>query len=88
MTLIDDCNGFVVVAVVVDIVLADEAAAVPPHCELVVVLGFFVAAAYAVNFLDSRVVFEFLLALYLVVVAGLNVMLILFFWFFPFFKRC
>ena len=87
MTLIDDCNGFVVVAVAVDIVLADEAAAVAPHCELVVVLGFFVVAAYAVNFLDSRVVFEFL-ALYLVVVAGLNVMLILFFWFFPFFKRC
>ena len=67
MAVTDDCKGFVVVtfaALVVDVVFVDEAAAVVPHSELVVVLGFDAAtAAYVVDVLDSRIVFAFHLLL-------------------------
>ena len=75
MVVTDDCKGFTVVtfaALVVDVVTADKAAQVVPHCELVVVLGFDVVAAYVVNVLDLLVVFAFHLAVYLVVGAALN----------------
>ena len=71
----DDCKGFAVVtfaALVVDVVLADEAAVVAPHCELVVVLGFDALATYVVNVLDSRVTVAFHVAAYLVVGAALT----------------
>ena len=71
----DDCKDFVVVtfpALIVDVVLVDEAEVVVPHCELVVVLGFDAVAAYVVNVLDSRVVAAFHLAVYLVVGGALN----------------
>ena len=59
----NDCKGFVVVvtfaALVVDVVLANEAAVVVPHWELVVVLGFDAVAAYVVDVLDSGVVVAF-----------------------------
>ena len=72
----------------------DEAAVVVPHCELVVVIRFNAVADYIVDVLYSRVAVAFHLALYLVVVAvlsplgGLKFMLMLLFWFFPFFKNC
>ena len=65
----DDCKGFVVAtfaALVADIVLADDAIVVVPHCELVVVLWFDAVAAYVVDVLDTRVVVAFHLAAYLV----------------------
>ena len=70
----DDCKGFVVTfaALIVDVVLVDEAAVVVPHSELVVVIGFDVVAAYVVDVLDSRVVVASHLAVYLVVVTVLN----------------
>ena len=71
----DDCKGFVVVtfaALVVDVVLVDEAAVVVPHYELVVVLGFDAAPANVFDVLNSRVAVVFHLALYLVVVAVLS----------------
>ena len=71
----DDCKVFAVVtfaALVVDVVLADEAAVVAPHCELVVVLEFDALAAYVVNVLDSRVTVANHVAVYLVVGAALN----------------
>ena len=97
MVVTNDCMGFIVVtfaALVVDVVLVDEAAVVVPHCKLVVVLRFDAVAAYVVDVFDSRIVVAFHLALYLIVAAvlnslgGLKLMLMLFFWFFPFFKRC
>ena len=92
----DDCKSFAVLtfAALVVVVLVDEAAVVVPHCELVVVLEFDAVAAYVVDVLDSHIVVAFHLAVYLVVVAALilvvelKFMLMLFFWFFPFFKRC
>ena len=71
MVLTDDFKGFAVAtyaARVVDVLLVDEAAAVVPHCELVVVLGFDTASAYVVDGLDSCVVVAFHLAVYLNVV--------------------
>ena len=68
MVLTVDCKGFAVVtfaALVVDVVLVDEAV-------VVVVLGLDVVAAYVVNVRDSRVVVAFHLAVYLVVGAALN----------------
>ena len=75
MVATDDCKGFAVVtfaALVVDVVLVDETAEVVSPCELVVVLGFDVVAAYVVDVLDSRVVIAFHFSVYLVVVAVLN----------------
>ena len=71
----DDCKGFVVVtfaALVVDVVLVDEAAVVVPHYELVVILGFDAVPANVFDVLNSRVAVVFHLALYLVVVAVLS----------------
>ena len=65
----DDWKSFAVVtfaALVIDVVLVDEAAVAVPHCDLVVVLGFDAVAAYVANVLDSRVVVAFYLAGYLV----------------------
>ena len=73
----DDCKGFAVVtfaALVVDVVLVDEAAVVVAHCELVVVLAFDAVAADVVNVLDSLVVVAFHLAVYLVVGVALNLL--------------
>ena len=60
------------IAVVVDVVLVNEAAVVVLHCELVVVCKFGAVAAYVVDVLDSRVAFTFHFAAYLVTVAMLN----------------
>ena len=70
-----ECKCFAVAtsaALVFDIVIVDKATVVVPHCKLVVILGFDVAAAYVVDVLDSRVVAAFHLALYLVVGTALN----------------
>lgn len=75
MVVTNDCKGFVVVTfadLVVDVIVADEAAAVVPHCNLFVVLRFDAVAAYVVEVLDSRVFGAFHLAVYLVVAAVLN----------------
>ena len=55
----DDCKSFVFVnfaALVVDVVIVDEAAIVVPHCDLVVVLWFDAVATYVVDVFYSRVV--------------------------------
>ena len=92
----DDCKGFVFVnsvALVADIVLADETAVLVPHWELVLISGFDAVAAYVVDVLDSRVVVAFHVAVYLVVVVvftllvGLEFMFMLLFWFFLFLTR-
>ena len=92
----DDSKGFVFVnfvALVADIVLADETAVLVPHWELVLISGFDAVAAYVVDVLDSRVVVAFHVAVYLVVVVvftllvGLEFMFMLLFWFFLFLTR-
>ena len=92
----DDSKGFVFVnfvALVPDIVLADETAVLVPHWELVLISGFDAVAAYVVDVLDSRVVVAFHVAVYLVVVVvftllvGLEFMFMLLFWFFLFLTR-
>ena len=92
----DDSKGFVFVnfvALVADLVLADETAVLVPHWELVLISGFDAVAAYVVDVLDSRVVVAFHVAVYLVVVvvftllAGLEFMFMLLFWFFLFLTR-
>ena len=58
----DECKCFIVVtfaALVVDIVLVDEAAVVVPHCEIVVVPGFDAVSSYVIDVLDSRIVVTF-----------------------------
>ena len=89
----DDSKCFVFVnfvALVADIVLADETAVLVPHWELVLISGFDAVAAYVVDVLDSRVVVAFHVAVYLVVVVvftllvGLEFMFMLLFWFFLF----
>ena len=75
MVVTDDFKGFVVVtfvALVVDVVLVDEAAKLVPHCKLVVVRRFDAVAPYVVDVLDSRVVVAFHLAMYLVAVVVLS----------------
>ena len=55
----DECKSFVFVnfaALVVDVVIVDEAAIVVPHCDLVVVLWFDAVATYVVDVFYSRVV--------------------------------
>ena len=92
----DDSKGIVFVnfvALVADIVLADETAVLVPHWELVLISGFDAVAAYVVDVLDSRVVVAFHVAVYLVVVVvftllvGLEFMFMLLFWFFLFLTR-
>ena len=92
----DDSKGFVFVnfvALVADIVLADETSVLVPHWELVLISGFDAVAAYVVDVLDSRVVVAFHVAVYLVVVVvftllvGLEFMFMLLFWFFLFLTR-
>ena len=92
----DDSKCFVFVnfvALVADIVLADETAVLVPHWELVLISGFDAVAAYVVDVLDSRVVVAFHVAVYLVVVVvftllvGLEFMFMLLFWFFLFLTR-
>ena len=92
----DDSKGFVFVnfvALIADIVLADETAVLVPHWELVLISGFDAVAAYVVDVLDSRVVVAFHVAVYLVVVVvftllvGLEFMFMLLFWFFLFLTR-
>ena len=92
----DDSKGFVFVnfvALVADIVLADETAVLVPHWELVLISGFDAVAAYVVDVLDSRVVVAFHVAVYLVVVVvftllvGLEFKFMLLFWFFLFLTR-
>ena len=51
---------------VVDVILVDKAAAVVPHCKLVVALELDGVAAYGVDVFDARVVVTFHLAVYLV----------------------
>ena len=71
----DGCKSFVVVtfgALVVDVALVDEAAAVVPHFELVVILVFDAVAAHLVDVFDSSVVIAFHLAVHLDVVAMLS----------------
>ena len=68
----DDFKAFVVVtfiAVVVDVVLVDEATGLVPHCKLFVVLSFDAVTPYVVDVLDSRVIVAFHLAMYLAAVA-------------------
>ena len=92
----DDCKDFVFVnsvALVADIVLADETAVLVRHYELVLVSWFDAVAAYVADVLDSRAVVAFHVAVYLVVVVvfillvGLEFMLMLFFWFLLFLRR-
>ena len=59
-------------ALVVDVILVDKAAAVAPHCKLVVALELDGVAAYGVDVFDARVVVTFHLAVYLVAAAVLN----------------
>ena len=71
----DDYKGFLIVtfeALVIYVVLVDDAIVGVPHCKVVVVLGFDAVAANVVDVLDSHVVVAFHLAVYLVVAVVLN----------------